>query len=102
MIDKTHDDPSDPLPSLIEQSDSDSETSDCPCPVFVPKEGNFAAQPDEYDESIIPINDPEQVTSNKSFVEFDGAPVAPDSASVVDSYNPDEPDPEHIRQSKQI
>ncbi len=43
-IDKTHDDSSDLLPNLIEQSDSDSETSDRPPPVFVPEGGNAAAQ----------------------------------------------------------
>ncbi len=39
--------------------------------------------------------------TNIPYVELDDAPVASDSASVADPYNPDEPDPEHLRQSKQ-
>ncbi len=41
-------------------------------------------------------------TPNILFVKEDGAPVAPDSASIADFYNPDEPDPELLCQSKQI
>ncbi len=93
---------SDPLPNLIEQSDSDSETLDQQPPVFILEGGNGAAQPDEDDESIIPINDPEGEPFNIPFVELDHAPVAPDSAPVANSYNPSEPGPEHLRKSTQI
>ncbi len=58
-IDETPDDPSD-SPNLIEQSDSDSETSDHPPPVFVPEGGDAAAQQDEDDESIVPLNAPDE------------------------------------------
>ncbi len=34
------------------------------------------------------------------FVELDDPPVAYDCASVANSFNPDEPDPEHICQCK--
>ncbi len=69
---------------MIEQSDSDSETSDCPPPIFVPEGGNATAQPDADDESIVPINVQEGAPPNIPFVEFD-APVASDDASVADS-----------------
>ncbi len=39
---------------------------------------------------------------NIPFVELDDAPVASDSASVTNSYNPDDPDSDHLCQSKQI
>ncbi len=61
---------------MSELSNSDSETSDCPPPVFVPEGGHGAAQPDEDHESIIPINDPEGAPSNIPFVELDDAPTA--------------------------
>ncbi len=76
-IDTTPDDPSDSLPNLIEQSDSDSETSACLPPVFVPERGNATAQPYADDESILPINSPEGVPPNIPLIEFD-VPVASD------------------------
>ncbi len=87
---------------MIEQFDSDCETSDCPHPVFVPEGESGPAQTHVDDYSIIPINAPEVSTPNIPFVEFDDAPVASDCASVADSCNPDEPDPEDLCQSKQI
>ncbi len=69
---------------MIEQSDSDSEPSEHPPPVLVPEGGKEGAPP------------------NTPFVELDDAPVAPDSASAADFYNPDEPYPEHLCQIKQI
>ncbi len=41
-------------------------------------------------------------TPNITDVELDDAPVASDSASITNSLNPDEPDPEHLFQSEQI
>ncbi len=91
------------LPNLIEQSNSDSEFSASPPPVFVPEGGNAAAQPDGDDESIVPFNASDEGASpNIPFVESDDAPVASDAASVAESYSSDEPDSEHLHQSKQI
>ncbi len=87
---------------MIERSESDSETSDCPPPVFVPEGRNGAAQSNEDDEPIIPINAPEGEPPNIHFIALDDAPVVIDSASLADSYNRDEPDPEHLCQSTQI
>ncbi len=101
-IDKTPDDPSDSLPNLIEQSDSDSETSDQPPPVFVPEGGNVAAQQDEDDESIVPLNAPDEgALSNIPFADFNDIPFASDAASVADSYSSNEHDSKHLCQSKQ-
>ncbi len=66
---------------MIEQSDSESETSDHPPPAFVPEGGDGAAQSHVDDESIIPINAPEESPPNIPFVEEDSN-VASDSASV--------------------
>ena len=78
---------------MIEQSDSDSETSACPLPVFVREEGNDAAQQDEDDVSIVPINAPDEgAPPNIPFVESDDAPVSSDAASVADFYSFNEPD----------
>ncbi len=90
-MDTTSYKPSDSLPNFIEQSDSDSETSACPPPVFVPKRGNAAAQPYADDESIVPLNAPEGAPPNIPFVESNDSPVAPDDASVANSYFSDEP-----------
>ncbi len=87
---------------MIEQSDNECQTSDCPPPVFVPEGEKGYAQSDPDDESIIPINASEGALPNIPHVEENDAPVASDSASVADYYNPDEPDPEHLCQSKQI
>ncbi len=54
------------------------------------------------DESIIPLNAPERAPSNIPFVESDDPPVASDDASVADSYSSNEPEFEHLHQSKQI
>ncbi len=51
--------------------------------------------------SIVLINDPEGAPPNIPYVELDDATVASDSALVSDSYIPDEPDPEHLCQSKE-
>ncbi len=101
-IDAAPDETSDPLPNLIEQSSSDGETSDYLPPVFVPVGGKGAAQPNEDDVSIVPITPPEGALPNITYVELDNNPVAYGSASVADFYNPDEPDPENLHQSKQI
>ncbi len=94
---KIPDEPSEPLPNLIEQSDSDCEKSDHILPVFVLERGNGVAQPNEDDESIIPIKIPQGAPPpNIPFVDLDDAPVASDSSSVADSHNPDKPDPEHL------
>ncbi len=84
---------------MIEQSDSDSETSACPPPVLVSEGGNFAAQDDEL---ILPLNSPEGAPPNIPFVESNDAPVASDDASFADSYSSNEPNFEHLHQSKQI
>ncbi len=63
-INTTPYDPSDPLPNLIEEPDSDSEIADYSPPGFVPEGGNGAAQPDEDDESIISINGSEGAPPN--------------------------------------
>ncbi len=86
---------------MIEQSYCDSETLDHLPLVFVPEGGNGAVQPNEDDVSIVPINSREGAPPNIPYIELNDAPVASDSASVADPYNPDEPDPEHLRQSKQ-
>ncbi len=86
-INKTPDNPSDPLPNLIGQSDNNSETSHFPPPVFVPEGGNGAAQPDVDDESIVPLNAPEGAPSNIPLVDLDDAQVASDDASVPDSIS---------------
>ncbi len=52
--------------------------------------------------TIIPIIAPEGTTKNISYVELDDASGASNSASIADSYNPDEPVPDHLCQSKQI
>ncbi len=88
---------------MIEHSDSEIEISVCPPPVFIPEGGNAAAQPDGDDESIVPLNAPDEgAPPNIPFVESDDAPAASDAASVADSYSSNEPDSEHLRQSKQI
>ncbi len=81
---------------MIEQSDSKSETSDHPPPVFVLEGENGAAQTNEDNESI---NAPEGAPPNIPFVESDDSPVASDCASVADFHNSDVPDPEHLFQS---
>ncbi len=86
---------------MIEQSDSDSETSDRPPPVFVPEGGNATAQQDKDDESIVPLNAPARVKGappNIPFVELDDMPAATHSTSVADSHNPYKPDSEHLHQ----
>ncbi len=80
---------------MIEQSDSDSETSDH----APPEGGNGAAQPYEDDESIIPINSPEGAPPSIPFVTLNYASLTSDNASVANSDNPDEPDPEHLQQA---
>ncbi len=88
---------------MIEQSDSGNETSDCPSPVFDPKGGYGAAQPNEDDESItkfiqmehpatffmlnsiLPINAPEGAPPNIRFVESYDDPVVSDDASIFES-----------------
>ncbi len=92
----TPNDPYNPFPNLIVQSDSGNETSDCPCTVFVPKRKNDTAQSNEDDESNIPLNDPEEAHPNIPFVDLDDASVASDSASVADSNNPDELRKSHL------
>ncbi len=52
--------------------------------------------------TTISINDQEGVSTNIPFVDLDDAHVASDDASIANSYNPDESDPEHLRQSKHI
>ncbi len=59
-------------------------------------------QPDEDNESIIPINAPEGSLPNKLYFDWDDACIASDNASVAESYNPDEPDFEHFCENKQI
>ncbi len=86
--------------NLIKHSDIDSETSDHPPPVFVPEGGNGAVQAHEDDESIIPINATEGEPPNIPFVESNDDPVASNSASVVNSHNPNKPD--HLHKSNQI
>ncbi len=88
---------------MIEQSDNDSETSDQLPPIFVAEGRKAAAQQDEDDKSIIPLNAPDEgAPPNIPFVESDDALVASDDASVANSYSPNEPDPGHLHQSKQI
>ncbi len=71
-------------------------------PVFVQEEGNGAIQPNVDDDSIIPINAVEGAPTNIPYVDLDDAPVAYDDASVANSCNSNEPDYEHLHQSKQI
>ncbi len=52
--------------------------------------------------TIVPINAPDGAPFNISFVELGDAHNASDCTKVADSYNPDEPDPEHLHQIKQI
>ncbi len=88
---------------MVEQSDSDSKTSDHPPPVFVPEGGNAAAQQDEDDESILPLNAlDEGAPPNIPFVESDDFSIASDAASVAYSYSSNEPDSKNLCQSKQI
>ncbi len=75
-IEKIPDETLDLLPKLIKQSDNYCETSNCQPPVFVPQGGDGAAQPNENDVSITPINAPEGVPPIISFVELDEAAVA--------------------------
>ncbi len=69
-IDKTPDEAPDTLLNSIE-SDSDSETSVHPPPDFVLEGGNSAAQPNEDDVTIVPINAPEGACPNIPHVELD-------------------------------
>ncbi len=88
---------------MIEQSDSDRETSGCPNPpVFSPERVNCPDQPNANNEAIIPVDAPDVSSSNIHSVDFYDAIVAPSYSSVVDFHSPDEPDPEHICQRKQI
>ncbi len=65
--------------------------------------GNGAAQSYADDVSIVPINAPDEgAPPNIPFVESNDAPVASDDASVANSYSSNEPDSEHLHQSKQI
>ncbi len=100
-IEKTPDEPSEPLPKLIEQSDSNSETSNCSPQVFVPEGGNGAAKSNEDDDSIIPIFVPKWSLFNIHFIDFDDTSIVSDNSSVADFHNPDEPDPDHLCQNKQ-
>ncbi len=45
---------------------------------------------------IVQINAPEEATHNIPCVELDDVPIASDTVSVADSYNPDELDSEHL------
>ncbi len=102
MIDKTPDETPDPLSNLIEQSDSDSENSEHPPPVFVSEGGNVVAQANEDNISIIPIKVPEEASPNIPLVVLDDASVASDSVQVANSNNLDEHEPEHLCKSKEI
>ncbi len=102
-IETNPDDPSDSLPNLIDQYDSDSETSDCPPPVLVPEGGNATAQHYAGDESIVPLNAPDEGAPPKiPFVESDDALVASDDASVADSYSSNEPNSKYLHQSNKL
>ncbi len=63
---------------------------------------NVASQPNEDDEAIIPINYPKGAPPNIPFNDLIDAPIAFDIASVADSHNSDEHDPENLHQSKEI
>ncbi len=52
-IDKTHDEQTNPLPNFIEQSDINREILDYSFLIFVPEEGNCAAQLNEDNESSL-------------------------------------------------
>ncbi len=58
-----------------------------------------ATKPNEDKESSIPINVTDKAPPTIPFVELDDSPVASDIASIAESYNPNEPDPEHLCQS---
>ncbi len=70
-VDKTPNELFDPPSHLFKQSDSDGESSDHPPPVIIPEGGSCAAQPNEDDESIIPINGPEGAPPNIPFFDLD-------------------------------
>ncbi len=89
-IDKTPVEPSDPLPHLIEQSDVIVKLQTTHLQSLFQMEEMMMQD----DVSIVPINAPEGSPPNIPYVEEDDAPVASDSASVADSHNPVEPDPE--------
>ncbi len=102
QVDETSDEPSHPPPHLIEQSDSDKETSDHPPQVFVSEGGTGAAKPYKDYESFIPINASEGALPNMPYVGLDCTPVASDNTSVVILHNHDEFNSGHLHQRKQI
>ncbi len=95
------DDPSDSLLTLIEQPDSDSDTSDPLPQVFVSEGGNAAGQSDKYDEIIyLSILQRKYRVSSTEISLFTFAAI--DDDSVVDACGLEQPHPKTLHQSNQI
>ncbi len=82
---------------MIEWFDSDEETSASPPPAFDPgKEMDLLNLLMKISLLYLSMLQMEHHPTSL-FVESDNSPVASDDASVADSYNPDEPDPENMQ-----